>query len=137
MKKGAANNNWRGGRSLASNGYMLVRVGRGHRLADVRGYAYEHRLVAEKKLGRKLRRGEIVHHVDENPLNNVPSNLEVMTRAEHRLEHRIRQSDRRLPGERNPMVLCACGCGEAFALFDLWGRRRGFSTGHNTAVRCG
>src|SRR4051812_41815968 len=45
------NPNWRGGRSIASNGYIIVRVGVGHHLADVRGYAYEHRLVAEQKLG--------------------------------------------------------------------------------------
>lgn len=42
---GPDNPNWRGGRSVASNGYMLVRAGVGHHLADVRGYAYEHRLV--------------------------------------------------------------------------------------------
>ena len=33
------NSNWRGGRSLASNGYILLRVGIKHPLADVRGYA--------------------------------------------------------------------------------------------------
>lgn len=43
---------WKGGRSIASNGYVLVRVGKKHHLADVRGYAYEHRIVAEQKLGR-------------------------------------------------------------------------------------
>lgn len=61
---GPTNSNWRGGRSLASNGYILLRVGVGHLLADVRGYAYEHRVVAEAKLGRRLRKGEHVHHVD-------------------------------------------------------------------------
>jgi hypothetical protein len=37
---GPRNPNWRGGRSLASNGYVLIRVGVGPHLADVRGYAY-------------------------------------------------------------------------------------------------
>lgn len=61
---GAKNGIWKGGRSVASNGYVLVRVGVEHHLADVRGYAYEHRLVAEEKIGRRLRDDEHVHHVD-------------------------------------------------------------------------
>ena len=61
---GDKNGMWRGGRTVASNGYVLVRVGIGHHLADVRGYAYEHRLVAEAKFGRRLLRGEVVHHAD-------------------------------------------------------------------------
>ena len=36
-----------------------------------------HRYVAQKKLGRWLRRGEVIHHIDGNKLNNAPSNLEV------------------------------------------------------------
>jgi hypothetical protein len=36
---------------------------------------YVHRCVAERKLGRKLRQQEVVHHIDGNPLNNTPSNL--------------------------------------------------------------
>jgi hypothetical protein len=32
---------------------------------------------AEKKIGRKLKSGEVVHHKDGNPLNNSPSNLKV------------------------------------------------------------
>lgn len=43
-------------------GYVLVYVGKKHHLADVRGYAYQHRLEAEKQLGRRLRKGEEVHH---------------------------------------------------------------------------
>lgn len=46
IRRGANNHMWRGGRSVASNGYMLVRVGVDHPLADVRGYAYEHRIGA-------------------------------------------------------------------------------------------
>lgn len=53
---GPDNPNWKGGRSIASNGYVLLRMP-GHHLADVRGYVYEHRLVAEQKLGRRLVKG--------------------------------------------------------------------------------
>lgn len=49
---------------------------------------HEHRVVAEKMLGRKLKRGEIVHHRDGNRHNNAPENLEVMTQSQHIKEHR-------------------------------------------------
>ena len=44
---------------------------------------HEHRVVAERKLGRALLPGEIVHHIDHNIRNNDPANLEVMTQSEH------------------------------------------------------
>lgn len=48
-----------------------------------------HRVVAETVLlGRSLKPGEIVHHIDGNKLNNDPGNLRVMTQSEHvRLHH--------------------------------------------------
>ena len=85
---GERNPNWRGGRSVASNGYVLIRVDPDHHLADVRGYAYEHRLNAEAKIGRRLRSGEQVHHIDRNKQNNDPSNLEVVDRPTHGVRHR-------------------------------------------------
>lgn len=46
-----------------------------HPKADKKGFVAEHRYVAECKLGRALFEGEIVHHIDNNPHNNVPENL--------------------------------------------------------------
>jgi len=34
-----------------------------------------HRCIAEKKLGRKLKKQEVVHHKDRNKLNNLSYNL--------------------------------------------------------------
>lgn len=39
---------------------------------------HEHRIVAENVLGRKLKKEEIVHHVDGNKHNNSVSNLAVL-----------------------------------------------------------
>jgi len=49
-----------------------------------------HRWVAEKKLGRKLNPGEVVHHRDRNKLNNSPSNLWIFrNQDEHDEVHEI------------------------------------------------
>jgi len=47
-----------------------------------------HRIVAEKMLERPLKKEEIVHHIDGNKFNNKPSNLQIITRAEHIELHR-------------------------------------------------
>lgn len=39
------------------------------------GWMMEHRLVMESMLGRRLAPTEVVHHIDENGLNNDPANL--------------------------------------------------------------
>ncbi len=49
---------------------------------------HEHRVVAERKIGRPLAKGEVVHHVDGNFKNNDPENLEVLpSQAEHARIH--------------------------------------------------
>lgn len=130
--KGPENPNWKGGKVIASNGYVLIRVGTDHHLSDVRGYAYEHRVVAEKKIGRKLKRGEQVHHINRQKQDNRPENIEVMKGVkEHRSAHRSPASKQRVPGEENYRIACECGCGEVFSKFDTNGRLRRFVSGHN------
>ena len=52
-------------------------------MARSNGYVPEHRKRASEKIGRPLRSGEIVHHVDGNKKNNKKSNLQVMLSSEH------------------------------------------------------
>jgi len=56
--------------------YRRISVG-GKRTID------EHRVIAMEKIGRVLRRNEVVHHLDGDKMNNAPENLAVMTRAKH------------------------------------------------------
>lgn len=46
-----------------------------------------HHYMVEKYI-RPLEPGEVVHHKDNNPLNNTISNLEIMTRADHVRYHK-------------------------------------------------
>jgi HNH endonuclease len=128
---GPRHHRWKGGRRIATSGYVSVRVGKAHHLSDSTGYAYEHRVVAEQKIGRRLKPREEVHHIDGNKTNNSPDNLEVFTIRVHRSIHRRPNSKLRLPGQLNPTIICGCGCGKTLKLFDKFGRPRHFIYRHS------
>ena len=133
---GTKNGMWRGGRTITQHGYILIRVGKNHPLADVRGYAYEHRLVASEKLGRWIRNDEIVHHKDGDRRNNASDNIEVVNgNSNHLFLHRKTNKNRRLPDEENLLISCECGCGRVFRKYDHINRPRRFVSGHNMKVR--
>lgn len=71
---GSKHHNWKGGRHFG-RGYALVWVGREHAMADHRGYVRVHRLVMAARIGRMLRTGEVVHHVNEGRADNRANNL--------------------------------------------------------------
>ena len=74
---GKDNPTYKGGRNIAVNGYVrILIVGTGT-------YALEHRLVMEKHLGRKLKRCEVVHHINHIRTDNRIENLELMGKAKH------------------------------------------------------
>lgn len=54
-----------------------------------------HQVVMEKYLGRKLNKGEEVHHIDGNRSNNHISNLQVMSKSEHASMHSKRRAESR------------------------------------------
>ncbi len=122
---------WRNGRTLLSSGYIGIRVPKDHHLRMKNQYAYEHRLVAELKLGRKLKKGEIVHHLNGIKTDNRPENIEILESIfDHKVEHRKKNNKRRKPGQENILILCACGCGNSFMKFDKTGRPRKYLEGH-------
>lgn len=82
---GAKHHKWKGGIRKDINGYVMIYVGNNK-------YVSEHRLVMERKLGRKLLPDEIVHHINETfegRSNNSVSNLQLTNRSDHLSHHMI------------------------------------------------
>ena len=80
-----------GKRRIVTNlGYILYwkpSHNRAEKSGAFKGYVYEHVLVAEKNLERKLYAAEVVHHLDFDRANNTPTNLLVLLDSEHRRLH--------------------------------------------------
>lgn len=84
-RRGKNHPNYTGGR-LIEHDYRLI-LKPDHPFANNHGYVLEHRLVMEKYLGRYLTKEEIVHHINEDTLDNRIENLRVMIRGDHGRHH--------------------------------------------------
>lgn len=78
---------WNTGRLLSSDGYVKVRVGRKHPLADPNGYCYEHLLVYVAAVGEKPPANCVIHHINEDRTDNRLENLEVILASRHNSIH--------------------------------------------------
>lgn len=77
---------WNGGRTI-DNGYICIWIPE-HPNSDSKGYVREHRLVMEEKIGRYLKRSEVVHHIDGDTMNNDIDNLILFkSQSEHSIYH--------------------------------------------------
>lgn len=68
------NFNFKGGKHIDDRGYIQILMPE-HPNAKSGSYIREHRLIAEKILGRFLKKSEVIHHIDNNKQNNLPKNL--------------------------------------------------------------
>lgn len=101
--RGSRHPRWNHGKILSEEGYVKIRVGIGHPLADPNGYAYEH-LIVWASAGRPLPGpGQILHHGNEDKQDNRLDNLELKTRPDHNAHHNAIRGRNEL-GQFNPAV---------------------------------
>lgn len=81
-QKGENNPAYNGGKYI-SNGYYILFMPN-HPYRDSKNMVLEHRFIMECKIGRYLKKEEVVHHIDGNKLNNLPENLQLFNnQSEH------------------------------------------------------
>ncbi|MDP9288054.1 MAG: HNH endonuclease [Thermoproteota archaeon] len=89
-KHGEESGHWQGGRHIDNKGYVRISIGNGNR-------RYEHDLVIEEHLGKKLLSNEHVHHKNGVKTDNRIENLEVLTISKHAKTHNVLAYHNRLP----------------------------------------
>lgn len=67
---------------ISTQGYYFI-LDRTHHRSNKSGYTKVADLVLEQKIGRKLRKNEIAHHINSIRTDDRPNNLEVMTKKQH------------------------------------------------------
>lgn len=73
-RKGRQNPHWKTGKWADKDGYVMV-YSPNHPSVTYGCYVREHRLVMEKHIGRYLKKGEIIHHINGIKNDNRIENL--------------------------------------------------------------
>lgn len=63
---------------MDKDGYVYLSIP-GHPDANKKGHVFEHRLVMKSHLGRRLKRREVVHHINGNTSDNRIENLKLFS----------------------------------------------------------
>ncbi len=90
-------------KSLICGGYLWF-FDSEHPMRHSSGHVLYHRHVAAMREGRWLSSKELVHHIDENKLNNAPENLQIVDCATHNKLH----------GKLKNVEIVCKNCGEKF-----------------------
>jgi len=81
---GKKNSGYISGITLNKHGYLVF--SRSSSNGDLAGKAL-HVCIAEWLYGRRMKKGEHVHHIDGNKLNNHPENLAILNHSDHAKLH--------------------------------------------------
>ena len=117
-RSGPFHPSWSEEKIISSHGYVKIRVGESHPLADPNGYAYEHLLVWVSAGRPRPPVGWVIHHENEFKTDNRLENLELKPNDAHGIEHRGKLSDDQV---RELRSLYANGHGDITTLGEKFG----------------
>jgi len=88
LARGARHPRWNDkGRVISDRGYVRIRLGIDHPLADASGWAYEHLIVWCTAGNKRPASGATLHHVNGDRIDNRLENLVTMSASEHARQH--------------------------------------------------
>ena len=82
-------------RVISGDGYWMVTPPDGYKgKTYIEGrYVFEHRLLMQQKIGRLLKREEVVDHINGDRLDNRIENLQILSPIEHNKKHYVYKGD--------------------------------------------
>jgi hypothetical protein len=93
--KGKLNHSWKGGKRIDQGYVYLLDKNKSHEKGLSR-YTGEHILVAENKYGRKIKKDELVHHLNGVRDDNRPQNLVIIKKKGHETWTYVRELQKRI-----------------------------------------